>query len=133
MVPIGWLVAMIHLSRPRCVVPWSRLWLPVLAAVASVVLVLTNERHHLIWTRIDLMPAGVSPGAIFHHGPGYVIIAAWTYFMLLLSLVFLLTAEVPNAGADAAGPRPSWPAAWRFRCSPTWPTCSAGPARWAVT
>lgn len=103
MVPIGWLVAMIHLSRPRYVVPWSRLWLPVLAAVASVVLVLTNERHHLIWTRIDMMPAGVSPGAIFHHGPGYVVVAAWTYFMLLLSLVFLLTAEVPNAALTRRG------------------------------
>lgn len=103
MVPIGWLVAMIHLSRPRYVVPWSRLWLPVLAALASVVLVFTNERHHLIWTRIDLMPPGVAPGAIFHHGPGYIVVAAWTYFMLALSLYFLVTAEVPNAALSRRG------------------------------
>src|SRR5437868_5152760 len=68
-----------------------------IAVVCSVGMVIAT------WTRIDLMPAGVSPGAIFHHGPGYVVVAAWTYFMLLLSLVFLLTAEVPNAALTRRG------------------------------
>ncbi|WP_454766973.1 histidine kinase N-terminal 7TM domain-containing protein [Cupriavidus campinensis] len=103
MVPIGWLVAMIHLSRPRYVVPWSKLWLPVLVAVISMVLVFTNERHHLIWTTIEKMPPGVAPGAIFHHGIGYGAMAGWTYFMLLLSLYFLVTAEVPNAALSRRG------------------------------
>ncbi|WP_432261298.1 histidine kinase N-terminal 7TM domain-containing protein [Cupriavidus sp. TMH.W2] len=95
-VPIGWLVAMVHLSRPRHVVPWSWLLLPVLAAVITVVLVFTNEHHHLIWRRITLMPPGVAPGAVFEHGAGYAIAAAWTYLLLALSLYFLVTAKVPN-------------------------------------
>ncbi|AGW94896.1 histidine kinase N-terminal 7TM domain-containing protein [Cupriavidus sp. DF5525] len=102
-VPIGWLVAMVHLSRPRYVVPWSRLWLPVLAAVVTVVLVFTNERHHLIWQRITLMPPGVAPGAVFEHGPGYVVVAAWSYALLGLSLYFLVTAEVPNDALSRRG------------------------------
>jgi hypothetical protein len=60
-VPIGWLVAMIHVSRPHFVVPWSKLWVPVMAAVLSVVLVFTNERHHLVWTSIELMPPVYHP------------------------------------------------------------------------
>ncbi|AZG15899.1 diguanylate cyclase domain-containing protein [Cupriavidus pauculus] len=102
-VPIGWLVAMVHLSRPRYVVPWSMLWVPVLAALLSLVLVFTNERHHLIWTSIELMPPGVAPGAVFHHGIGYTAVAAWTYAMLGLSLFFLATAEVPNDALSVRG------------------------------
>ncbi len=120
-VPIGWLVAMVHLSRPRYVVPWSRLWLPVLAAVVTVVLVFTNERHHLIWQRITLMPPGVAPGAVFEHGPGYIVAATWTYGLLALSLYFLVTAEVPSHALSRRG-RASWPLAWPCRCwriSPT--------------
>jgi len=102
-VPIGWLVAMVHVSRPHFVVPWSKLWVPVLAAVLSVVLVFTNERHHLVWTSIELMPPGVSPGAVFRHGIGYTIMAAWTYALLGLSLYFLITARVPNAALSRRG------------------------------
>lgn len=102
-VPIGWLVAMVHLSRPRYVVPWSRLWLPVLAAVVTVALVFTNERHHLIWQRITLMPPGVAPGAVFEHGPGYIVAAAWSYGLLALSVYFLVTAEVPSEALSRRG------------------------------
>lgn len=102
-VPIGWLVAMVHLSRPRYVVPWSILSLPLLAAVVTVALVFTNEYHHWIWTRITLSPPGVAPGAVFEHGPGYALAAAWTYGLLALSLYFLLTAEVPNEALSRRG------------------------------
>jgi len=102
-VPIGWLVAMIQVSRPRFVVPWSMLSVPILVALLTVVLVFTNDHHHLIWTRITLMPPGVSPGAIFEHGIGYGIAAAWTYLLLALSLYFLLTAEVPNEALSRRG------------------------------
>lgn len=102
-VPIGWLVAMVHLSRPRFVVPWSMLSVPVLAAVLTVVLVFTNERHHWIWTSIELMPPGVAPGAVFRHGAGYTLVATWSYLLLGLSLYFLLTAEVPNAALSRRG------------------------------
>ena len=102
-VPIGWLVAMVHLSRPRYVVPWSRLWLPVLAAVVTVVMVFTNERHGLVWPRITLMPPGVLPGAVFDHGIGYAVVAAWSYLLLALSLYFLVTAKVPNGALSRRG------------------------------
>ncbi|QYY28107.1 diguanylate cyclase [Cupriavidus pinatubonensis] len=102
-VPIGWLVAMIHLSRPRYVVPWSLLSIPILMAVLTVVLVLTNTHHHLVWTRITLMPPGVAPGAVFEHGPGYGVMAAWTYLLLALGFYFLVTAEVPNDALSRRG------------------------------
>ncbi|QQX87156.1 diguanylate cyclase [Cupriavidus necator] len=102
-VPIGWLVAMVHLSRPRYVVPWSRLWLPVLVAVVTVVMVFTNERHRLIWPRITLMPPGVLPGAVFDHGIGYAAVAIWSYLLLGVSLYFLVTAEVPNGALSRRG------------------------------
>ncbi len=102
-VPIGWLVAMVHLSRPRYVVPWSILSLPLLAAVVTLALVFTNEHHHWIWTRITLSPPGVAPGAVFEHGVGYGLIAAWTYGLLALSQYFLLTAEVPNDALSRRG------------------------------
>ncbi|CAG9168490.1 hypothetical protein LMG23992_01155 [Cupriavidus laharis] len=102
-VPIGWLVAMVHLSRPRYVVPWSLLSVPILVAVLTVVLVLTNSHHHLVWTRITLMPPGVAPGAVFEHGIGYGVIAAWSYLLLALGFYFLVTAEVPNDALSRRG------------------------------
>ncbi|MGN5477432.1 histidine kinase N-terminal 7TM domain-containing protein [Cupriavidus basilensis] len=103
-VPIGWLVAMVHLSRPRYVVPWSLLSIPILAAVLSVVLVLTNSHHHLVWTRITLMPRGRGARGRVRawrglrcHG-GLVIPA-----LLALGFYFLVTAEVPNDALSRRG------------------------------
>lgn len=95
-VPPAWLFAMIRLSRPRRVVPWSSFVPPVLVALVTLVLVFTNENHHLIWASVRLNPPGTVPAAKFEHGPAYLPIAAWNYLMLFISLGFLATARVPT-------------------------------------
>ncbi|KWR88432.1 histidine kinase N-terminal 7TM domain-containing protein [Cupriavidus sp. IDO] len=102
-VPLAWLCAMIQLSRPRYVMPWSRLTIPVLINLLTLVLVFTNERHHLIWRSVTLAPPGSRPPAIFVHGAAYFVIAAWSYLLLFASLYFLLTARVPNASLTRGG------------------------------
>jgi len=102
-VPVAWLWATAQLSRPRYVIPWSLLPVPVLVSLLTLALVFTNERHHLVWSAITLTPAGVLPVAVFEHGPAYFAAAAWTYLLLFLSLYFLLTARVPNASLTRTG------------------------------
>ncbi|AOZ06591.1 histidine kinase N-terminal 7TM domain-containing protein [Cupriavidus malaysiensis] len=102
-VPIGWLCAMVQISRPRHVIRWSLLSVPVLVALLMLALVFTNERHHLIWSAITTTPGGVLPVAVFSHGPAYFAAAAWTYGLLFFSLYFLLTARVPNGSLTRAG------------------------------
>ncbi|MDF3835251.1 histidine kinase N-terminal 7TM domain-containing protein [Cupriavidus basilensis] len=102
-VPIGWLCAMIQLSRPGFVIPWSLLSLPIVINLVTMGLVFTNERHHLIWTSITLVPGGAAPGAVFAHGPAYAAAAVYTYLLLAASLYFLLSARVPNSSLTRGG------------------------------
>jgi len=102
-VPIGWLCAIVQLSRPRFVIPWPLLSLPIVINIVTLALVFTNERHHLIWTSIRLVPGGAPPGAVFGHGPGYAAAAVYTYLLLLISVYFLLTARVPSSNLTRGG------------------------------
>ena len=102
-VPIGWLCAMIQLSRPKFVIPWSLLSMPIVINLVTLGLVFTNERHHLIWTSITLVPGGAPPGAVFTHGPAYAAAAVYSYLLLLISLYFLLTARVPSSSLTGSG------------------------------
>ncbi|EHP40901.1 hypothetical protein OR16_23518 [Cupriavidus basilensis OR16] len=102
-VPIGWLCAIVQLSRPRFVIPWSLLSLPIVINIVTLALVFTNERHHLIWTSIQLVPGGAAPGAVFGHGPAYAAAAAYTYLLLLISVYFLLTAREPGSSLTRGG------------------------------
>lgn len=102
-VPIAWLCAMIQLSRPRFVIPWSLLSMPIVINIVTLGLVFTNERHHLIWDSIAMVPGGLPPGAVFTHGPAYAVVAAYSYLLLLISLYFLLTARVPSSSLTRGG------------------------------
>lgn len=51
-------------------------------------LVLTNERHHLIWSSIE--QSDFAPRLIYHHGPGVITFAVYSYILIGLSFVLLL-------------------------------------------
>ncbi|MEM9091534.1 MAG: histidine kinase N-terminal 7TM domain-containing protein [Cyanobacteria bacterium P01_F01_bin.53] len=66
--------------------------------IFNMVLVLTNPWHHGVWTHFTTMPEGLlkSPVLVFHHGPGYLWLAAWFY-------VYVLTGTLMVA-REALGP-----------------------------
>lgn len=94
MVPVGWLLAVVRLTHPHY--PVGRGWLTLALAIgiAGMALVLTNERHGLVWPQVQWFGGeGLHTRAVFSHGPVYWALAAYSYGLLLLSLYFLATAS----------------------------------------
>lgn len=94
MVPVGWLLAIVRLTRPHYLVGRGWLTLALAIGIAGMALVLTNERHGLVWPQVQWFGGeGLHTRAVFSHGPGYWALAAYSYGLLLLSLYFLATAS----------------------------------------
>jgi signal transduction histidine kinase len=62
-----------------------------LATIAGVTIILayTNETHHLVWSSVQLSPAGA---AIYNHGPWFWLAAAYHYLLMLGGMVVLVGA-----------------------------------------
>jgi hypothetical protein len=92
----------------------------------TVFLALTNEGHGWIWSQV--FPAARAAGsfAIYHHGPWFYLIAAYSYLLLLAGSAFLLWAICGHRDCFAARrARSSW--GWPFLGSAmrsTWRVCS---------
>lgn len=96
MVPLGWLLAMVRVSRPNLVIPRAMYSIPLAISLAMLALVFTNESHGLIWRTVRVVSEGEPPFVLFEHGSGYPVIAAYGYGLLAISLYFLATAKTPN-------------------------------------
>jgi signal transduction histidine kinase/PAS domain-containing protein len=97
-VPVLWLIFTARytrrdgwLSRPRV----AMLWVVPLLALAAV---FTNERHGLIWRQIDFPQPGSSGLLIYHHGPGFFILIAYSYLLIAASM-YLLAQSATGAPA----------------------------------
>lgn len=56
--------------------------------LAALVLTMTNELHGLIWTEFTPGPEG-SNSIIYHHGIGYFVLVAYSYFLILAGILVL--------------------------------------------
>ena len=70
------------------------LWLIWAFPLICIVLVWTNEFHHLIWTEITQKNFGSYVMASFGHGPVFYLFVAYSYFMLLAGTVVLIRQAV---------------------------------------
>lgn len=94
MVPVGWLLSVVRLTRPDLVVGRGWLTLALAVSVAGMALVLTNERHGLVWPQVQWFGGvGLHTRAVFSHGPAYWALAAYGYGLLSASLYFLVMAR----------------------------------------
>ncbi|MBY4895867.1 histidine kinase N-terminal 7TM domain-containing protein [Cupriavidus sp. AU9028] len=92
MVPVGWLLSVVRLTRPNHVAGHAWLALALVIGLAGMGLVLTNESHRLIWSSIQWFGGeGLHTRAVFRHGPAYWVLAAYSYALLVSSFYFLLT------------------------------------------
>lgn len=66
------------------------LWLVWLIPITCVLLVWTNESHHLIWTEISQKNLGSIVMASFGHGPGFYLFVVYSYVMLFAGTVVLV-------------------------------------------
>ena len=66
------------------------LWLVWVFPLACVVLVWTNDLHHLIWTEILQKDLGSYVAASFGHGPAFYMFVAYSYVMLLAGTIMLV-------------------------------------------
>lgn len=72
---------------------WSYRWLlPVVFAIPLIIIVLiwTNDIHHLIWQTTELVQAASGTILSFTYGPMFWVHASYTYVLLLIATVLLL-------------------------------------------
>ncbi len=70
------------------------LWLVWIVPLTCIVLVWTNELHHLIWTEVLQKDFGSYVMASFGHGPAFYLFVAYSYVMLLAGTVILFRQAV---------------------------------------
>ena len=61
-----------------------------LLPMVTLILVWTNEAHHLIWTQVRLDLSGASPIGVYSHGPWFWAYASFHYLLLLVGTVLLI-------------------------------------------
>ena len=88
--PVAWVVFALHYTnRGRWLTGFA--WSVLLAIpLAAQLLVWTNERHHLIWTRITLDRTGPFPLLNYDHGIGFWICNGYAHICLLAGTILLL-------------------------------------------
>lgn len=68
----------------------KRLWTIWLIPILCILLVWTNERHHLIWTEVSQEQVGSFIMASFEHGPAFYVFVAYSYVVLLAGTIVLI-------------------------------------------
>ena len=94
-VPPLWLLFAANYARARWPLIRSRRRLLALAAVAMFLAGATNGAHHLYWTLVEPVDAGLA----YHHGPLFWAAVAWNYVLLAVGAVTLLRAVRMQHGA----------------------------------
>ncbi len=86
-----WLMFTLEYSRQKSFahgLPWLTLWI---IPIAAIILVFTNEYHHLIWTDIRLLPVGNIMGAVYDHGFAFFVLWIYDYMLLFAGVIVLAT------------------------------------------
>jgi PAS domain S-box-containing protein len=90
-VSVAWLAFVLQYSGHGRWLTWQSLVLLGILPAGTVLLAWTNEAHHLIWTRIDLVQMlDGTVGWSADYGVGFWIHAAYSYVLLLLSTLSLV-------------------------------------------
>jgi len=72
-----------HFLSPRHLILYA------VIPLAALILTMTNEFHNLIWTGFTPGPEG-SNSIIYHHGIGYFVLVAYSYFLILAGILVLI-------------------------------------------
>ncbi|HEU5011085.1 MAG TPA: histidine kinase N-terminal 7TM domain-containing protein [Roseiflexaceae bacterium] len=91
-VPVAWMVASVDYIGYRKWRTWRRVALIAIVPALTVVLVMTNERHHLVWRTTDIDTSGSF--TFFHptYGLWFWVHTAYSYAMLLTGTLALIRA-----------------------------------------
>lgn len=73
------------LTRKNTVLLW-------LIPTANFALAATNEWHQLVWLGFSIYPA--QGYVVYHHGPGFFWVMAWSYLYALTAIVFIVKAMI---------------------------------------
>lgn len=89
-VPLGWLIYVLkYTGRERWLTPRNQALLSIVPFV-TLILVLTNETHHLIWSRFDLV--AIDSFLMLSHplGAGFWVYIVYSYMLLLFATFMLI-------------------------------------------
>src|SRR4051812_19756907 len=88
--PVAWLIfAMLYSGYSRRV-NWVTIALLSICPLITIVLVWTNEAHHLIWSNITLNQSGPIPILHFEHGVAFWLDNVYAHVCLLIGSALLL-------------------------------------------
>jgi len=93
-VPAAWLAfALEYTGRGRWLTRRNLILLTI-EPVVFLLLVWTNDIHHLVWTHVGLDTSGGFPGWHADHGPAHWLHAAYSYLLLLPGALLLIQAAI---------------------------------------
>ncbi len=88
--PLAWLAFALHYSgQQRRMTRW-RWFLASVLPVTTLVLIFTNDAHHLLWQQVTLDTQGPFPLLAIEHGPWFWIHAAVSYLWMALGTLLML-------------------------------------------
>lgn len=88
--PLMWLLFALHYSKPSWRLTFHNLLLLCAIPMVTIILVFTNEAHHLVWTETHVNNAGVFSTLGVSHGPWFWMHSAFSYLALLAGAVLIL-------------------------------------------
>jgi len=89
-VSVSFLLFALTYAQNQKILKSKLFWLVWVFPLICVVLVWTNESHHLIWTEITQLNFDSYMIAVFGHGPVFYLFVAYSYIMLLVGTIALL-------------------------------------------
>ncbi len=95
--PVAWLLlALVYTGRRAWVTP-QRLALLMAVPLMTLIMVLTNPWHHLMFTSITLTTDGPIPHTAHARGPWYTVHVIYSYSLVLLGIAFILMHRIGAA------------------------------------
>jgi signal transduction histidine kinase len=89
-VPVAWFLFCVAYGRRDEWLGRSRVALLSVLPAAALLLAVTNEYHHLIWSRIEPVQDEWGFRAVYHHGAAFWVMVAYNYALLLVGSTMLL-------------------------------------------
>lgn len=81
--PVCWLAFALEYAGLRAWLHLSRFWLFLVIPLISILMVWTNDYHHLVWANVAFLPVNNLLGLFVSYGPGFWVLATNSYALVI--------------------------------------------------
>ncbi len=96
--PVAWFIFAISYTRRQMRLSTTALNLICIVPTITMILVMTNDWHHLVWSNVFLTQADGYTGMVVDHGPWFIFHAIYSYALLVVATTILAWAIGQSTG-----------------------------------